>query len=348
MKNYKALFSFSLLLIILSHFACNKDEEINQILISVGPATNIIESGFTVNWQLNEKDIKEVSVDLSSSESFGTDTIHIVVPDVNQTSLTINDLNGATTYYYKINVLLKDETSVVSEINSATTSYETLAVKIITSDGINLAANLKYLASNKEKKPGIVFMHELRAIRNNWNDAEVVQRLIAKGYVCLILDFRGHFLSDKVTLPTEPSQFEPFFKEVSNDLTATIEFMKSNELVDGENSALVGGSMGGIMAIAGNGYEEVRSSVALSGLRLGTLSIFPSLIVKSTFFIAAENDISPDYNFAEEATKMYDISHDPKKLKIIPNSDEHGTILLTVPGLNDEIIEWIDAGFMEN
>lgn len=122
--------------------------------------------------------------------------------------------------------------------------------------------------------------------------------------------------------------------------------MKSHNKVDGENLSLIGGSLGAIMAIAGNGYPEVKTSVALSGSTLGMYSVFPSMVVNSAFFIAAENDAtSQGINFATEAQFLYQASEDPKKLKIIPNSNEHGTALLTVPGLDQEIMEWIEEGF---
>lgn len=191
----------------------------------------------------------------------------------------------------------------------------------------------------------IVFWNSLMSIRHE----ELATNMIAKGYVCLILDFRGHFLSDYVPLPTEQSEVEPFIYEVSKDLIAAVEFMKTHEKVDGDNLSLVGGSLGAIMAIAGNGYPEVKTSVALSGSTLGMYSVFPDFVVNSTFFIAAENDVtSQGINFATEAQFLYQSSEDPKKLKIIPNSNEHGTALLTVSGLNEEIMEWIESGFMND
>ncbi len=337
---------FLLIIGIIASF--NKEENTDSIKITVKQEKNITESGFTANWSVNSQQITSVSIELSTEESFDTNKLIVDIIDPYQTSQKIEGLSGATTYFYKIIMEMEDGNILMSDIVSVTTSYTTVTIKITTSDGINLAGKLKYLESNSSKKPGIVFMHELRALGNEWNDAKVVTQLIAKGYVCLILDFRGHFLSDYVELPTENSQVEAFIYEVSKDLIAAVEFMKTHEKVDGNNIALVGGSLGAIMAIAGNGYDEVKASVALSGTKLGMYSIFPSLQVKSTFFIAAENDItSQGINFAAEATEMYHVSDEPKKLKIIPNSDEHGTILLNVPGLNQEIIDWIDARFNE-
>lgn len=349
MKSHQLYPIITVLLIIPLIFSCNKNDDSDPVAISVEQESEVTETSFTINWSISSSDIEKITIELSKDKSLETDLKVIEVSNNDVKSYKIEGLNGATTYYYKIVVVQNNGNSIESDIQSITTSFESIAVKITTSDGINLAGKLKYLASNKDKKPGIIFMHELRALGNEWNSAKVVTQLIAKGYVCLILDFRGHFLSDNVPLPTEHSEVEAFIYEVSKDLIASVEFMKSNENVDGQNLALVGASLGAIMAIAGNGYEEVKASVALSGTTLGMYSIFPSLKVNSAFFIAAENDITGQgVDFAAEATNMYHGSDEPKKLKIIPSSNEHGTILLTVPGLNEEIISWIDARIYAN
>jgi len=344
MKTHQFKIIMAAVLLLPMIFSCNKEDNNVPATIAVESETDISETGFTINWTVSSSDIEKITIKLSKEKTINVDVKVIEVSNTSQTSQKIEGLFGATTYYYRIDVDLADNSSVESDVKSVTTSFETTSVNIITSDGIKLAGKLKYLSSNNGKKPGIIFMHELRALGNEWNDAKIVTQLIAKGYVCLILDFRGHFLSDYVPLPVEHSEVEAFIYEVSKDLIASVEFMKSHEKVDGQNLALVGGSLGGIMAIAGNGYEEVVASVSLSGSTLGMYSIFPSLKVKSAFFIAAENDItSQGVNFAIEAEGMYNGADEPKKLKIIPDSNEHGTILLTVPGLNEEIIEWIDA-----
>lgn len=205
MKSHKIITAFILIAIILIS-ACKKDEDNNLITISVEQETDILENSFTVNWLVNTSDILKVTIEISKEKDLNTGIVLVNVANTTQTSQKIEELDGATTYYYKIIVELVNGNKLVSNINSVTTGYENVAVKITTSDGIKLAGKLKYLAGNEIKKPGIIFMHELRALGNNWNDAELVTNLIARGYVCLILDFRGHFLSDYVPLPTEQSE----------------------------------------------------------------------------------------------------------------------------------------------
>ena len=342
---------FSVIIISLGFLvsSCNKEQNNDPLSITINSATEITETGFTINWTVNTTDIEKIIIELSKDESMGSDVEIIDVASTDQTSKAIEGLDGATNYYFRINAVLDNGGSLLSDIESVITGYERKSVDITTADGISLSGTLKYLAGNEGKKPGIIFMHEMGAWINEWKNAEVVTDFIALGYVCLILEFRGHFSSEDVPMPTTQEEIEAFIFDVSNDLIAAVEFMKTHEKVDGENLSLVGASLGGIMSIAGNGYSEVKSSVALSGTTLGMYSIFPSLVVSSAFFIAGENDVtSQGVDFAAEAQTLFNMSQEPKKIKVIPNNGEHGTALLLVPGLNQEIIEWVEAGFSKN
>ena len=170
--------------------------------------------------------------------------------------------------------------SLSSEIKKVMTIYKTETVTFMTSDNYKIVAKIKYLESNTAKGPGILFMHELGAFVNNWNNAELVTSLIAEGNVCMILDFRGHGQSDDFDL----QEIVDDIGVVAPDLIAAIDFLKSHESVNSEKIALVGGSLGAIMSIAGNGYEEVKCSVSLSGTRNGIYSIFQNLEIESGFF----------------------------------------------------------------
>ncbi len=344
MKSQPLFMLFIYSLILFSICSCKKEEENAPANITIEGVSEIVETGFTINWSTNSTDIKSILIEISLQSTFEVIDKEIDVVSTTQTSLVINLLLGATNYYYRIKATLNDGTVVLSKENTVTTGFKVESVSFTTSDGITLAGKLKYLESNDGKNPGIIFMHELNAWGNNWQTSDIVTGLIAQGYVCLILDFRGHFSSDYVPLPTDYSEVEAFINNVSNDLIASIDFMKSIDHVNAEKLALVGGSMGGIMAIAGNGYAEVKTTVALSASQLGIYSIFPTLKIKSAFFIAGENDVNMiGTNFATEATSMFNITEEPKKLKIISGSGDHGTNLLSIAGLNQEIIDWIVA-----
>jgi len=326
-------------------FACKKSDEVdNGKIISLVSPTEIKETGFIAHWSTTLSETAELTIQLSLTNSFESVFKEITVANPSQTSQTIHQLSGATTYHYRIRAKLKDNSILFSEIKTVTTSYKTEEVIITTSDGIKLAARLKYLESTSGLKSGVIFMHELGTWFNNWQSSEVVTRLIAQNYACLILDFRGHFQSDDYPLPTDEGQVEQFINTVSLDLIASIEFMQNHNLVYGDQLALVGGSLGGIMAVAGNGYEEVKVTVAMSASRLGMFSIFPDLQISSAYFIAGEFDASGNTDFNEEAQHLFNSANEPKKLRIVKGSSEHGTNLLGTPGLNHEIIDWINDG----
>lgn len=124
-------------------------------------------------------------------------------------------------------------------------------------------------------------------------------------------------------------------------------FLKSQSKVDSTNLALVGASLGAIMAVAGNGFEEVKTSVSVSGIEDGIYEIFPGMNISSVLYMVGELDIheSSNSNFPEEAQSMYDITHEPKKLIIVSGASAHGTELLGSETLISEIIEWVDTGF---
>lgn len=344
MKSKSILNSFIYFILLILITSCNKDkdEPVQNIGLTTESATDITKTSFKIKWSINNTDYDKLLIEVSLSESFDVLDKEIDVTNNQQTVQVIDHLSGATKYYYRMKVNLKDGNSSFSLTKSATTSYDSETVTFITSDGINIAGKMKYLDDPRNAKPGIIFMHELGIWVNNWENADVVTSLISQGYVCLIFDFRGHGDSDDYSLPTEHSQVEQYINEASRDLVAAIEFMKLQERVDSDRLALVGGSLGGIMAIAGNGYPEVKTTVSLSASQLGIYSIFPGLEINSAFFIAGELDINQT-NFPEAAAKMYNNATEPKKLKIIPSNSAHGTDLLIVNGLNQEISDWING-----
>lgn len=324
-------------------FSCTKTEEEKPIIrIIVESETEVSETSFVVNWNINSAAITSIKIELSDKINFSTVLKTVSVSDVSKKSRLIDSLKGASRYYYKI-VAEADGQIVTSDVKNVTTSYKTETVSFTTSDGYKIAARLKYLESKAEKSPGIICMHELGVFVNNWNNNELVTSLIANGFVCMVLDFRGHGQSDDFDLQDIASDLSM----VVPDLHAAIQYLKNHPAVETENIALMGGSLGAIMSIAGNGYDEVKCSVALSGARIGIYSIFPEMEINSAFFVAGELDINANADFAEEASKLYEIAVEPKKLKIIPGISAHGTDLLGTSGIKEEIEDWLITNLSE-
>lgn len=341
MKSQPILRLFVLCLFLIFLSSCEKTEEAPTVTLTNEAASKITETSFTANWKINTTNLKSLKVEISQQTEFTTIFKTVVVNDLSKKNQLISDLPGATIYYYRIVASLSNGNTLTSDAKKIETTYHSESAAFTTSDGIELSASIKYLSSNTSKGPGIIFMHELGVFVNNWKNAELVTNLISQGYVCMVLDFRGHGQSDDFEL----QEIAEDIGKVAPDLVAALKFLKKHESVDPENIGLVGGSLGAIMAIAGNGFDEVKCTVALSGARIGIYSIFQDLKINSAFFIVGELDNGGGVDFPGEASKLYEIASEPKKLIIIPGNSGHGTNLLTVKGLNQEIVDWINERF---
>ncbi len=198
-----------------------------------------------------------------------------------------------------------------------------------------------YKDSNSSLKPCVVFMHELGRGRA-WDHKDIVQKFAAKGYVCVLFNFRGHGNSTPVKDLTELLKDKSL---VAKDLDAVFHYIKKDKRVDSTRVGLVGASLGGTMAVAGNGYTGVKASVCLSGVQDGIYTLFPGMLLKSTLYIVGEIDFSASLNidFAKDAQIMYNQTSDPKKIIVVPGSENHGTDLLKIAGIEEEIMAWITS-----
>lgn len=333
---------------ILVFTSCDKEEQnISPTQIDITSFSEVIESGFTVHWKTNIENLSSLIIEVSINNDFNLIFKEVQVLELDHLSQVVGGLKGATTYYIRLNAKTMDGIEYQSEISEVQTFYKTIPVEFITSDGFKISGSLRFLESFPGKRPGIIFMHELTRSSNSWNNEKVVTQFISQNYACLLFDFRGHGKSDYYPLPVEFSQVEPYIFQTRYDVIAAVEYMKSSDIVFSEKIALIGGSLGGIMAIAGSGFEEVKAAVALSASQLGIYSIFPDLEMRSIFFIAGEMDVTEYNHFAEQATAMNQAAEEPKKLKIIAGNSDHGTRLLQSTGLNEEIVDWINLNMNE-
>lgn len=345
-KSYVTKFFYFVVLVFL--FACNKSETPNpngggktQAHITINAEKDIEETEFTASWSVNKTGISSINLQISSTEEF-TDIIQDIAVPISSLTIKVSGLNGASTYYYKVIMNFSDNTSAISSTESVDTHFETEVVSFTTSDGLTLYGELAYLASNSGPKPAIIMMHS-RGTNMNWwryyelkNNTYLMKRLIAEGYVCLCFDFRGHGLSDFY----ERQKVLDNFGVLSDDLVAAIDFVKTHSKVDSTKLALIGADMGGMMAIAGNGYKEVKTSVALGAMREGINSIFPDFSINSAFFIAGIYDQRGTHDFKAEAEYLHSITHGPKKLTLV-NSGYHGVALIDET-LELVITDWIN------
>jgi alpha/beta superfamily hydrolase len=311
------------------------------VLKVLGP-TAVSETGFQLNWSITNPVGFETILILVAEDKEMTEIVRYVEEDDKLVqNVPLNGLDGATKYFYRISLMNQGVTVTESEIKSVETSYKLESTSLVTEDDYTLSAKLAYLESIQGKRPGIIMMHEFGVWVNPWISADLTKQLVADGYVCLTFFFRGHGTStpvdDLMDLINDKSW-------LAKDLQAAIDFMKEHEQIS-DNLGLIGGSMGAIAALAGNGYEEVLTSVALSPTRDGVFLLFPDMTLSSVYYLAGELDIRDQQgaDFPAEANALYDLTEEPRKLNIIPGTSDHGTNLLSRDSLNISIEDWFLA-----
>ena len=308
------------------------------VLKVLGPS-DVTETGFQLNWSITNAVGFETILILVAEDKEMTKIVKYVEEDDKLVQdVILSGLDGATRYYYRISLMNQGNTVTESDINMVETSYKLESMSLVTEDDYSLSAKLAYLETVSGKRPGIIMMHEFGVWVNPWIASDLTKQLVAKGYVCLTFMFRGHGTSTPVADLMDLINDKSW---LAKDLQAAIDFMKENENVS-QNLGLIGGSMGAIAALAGNGNEEVLTSVALSPTRDGVFLIYPNMTLSSVYYLVGEQDIRDQQgaDFPAEANALYDITEEPRKLNIIPGTGDHGTNLLSRDSLNISIEKW--------
>lgn len=308
------------------------------VLKVLGPS-ELTETGFQLNWSITNAVGFETILILVAEDKEMTEIVRYVEEDDKLVqNVSLSGLDGASKYFYRISLMNQGNTVTESEINMVETSYKLESISLVTEDDYSLSAKLAYLESVSGTRPGIIMMHEFGVWVNPWIGADLTKQLVADGYVCLTFFFRGHGTSTPVDDLMDLINDKSLLTE---DLWTAIDFMNGHDLVSGK-LGLIGGSMGAIMALAGNGYEEVLTSVALSPTRDGVFLVFPNMTLSSVYYLVGELDIRDQQgaDFPAEANVLYDLTEEPRKLNIIPGTSDHGSNLLSRDSLNASIEEW--------
>lgn len=311
-----------------------------QAVLKILSPTNVSETGFQVNWSVEDPfGFQSISVQVASEEDMSNSVSYVHIDDITTQHLLVENLHGARQYYYKVSLINQGTAVVESEIKSVETSYHVETTELVTEDLYTLSGKLSYLESLSGTRPGIILMHEFGVWVNPWVGSPLLKQLVADGYICLTFFFRGHGSSTPVDDLMDLINNKSL---LVSDLQSALDFMNTHELVSAGELGLIGGSMGAIMALAGNGYEEVLTSVALSPVIDGVFLIFPGMTLNSVYYLVGELDINDelDVNCPAEANTLFDLTEEPRKIDIIPGTADHGTNLLARDSLNTSIQDW--------
>jgi dienelactone hydrolase len=313
-----------------------------EVTVSFQDPVDVSETGFTLSWSINPSDYNSLSVFLATDPSFNSIVQIRTFQDNSLNTVRFDSLHGATTYYYRISIVRHPGSIFISSTCSIETPFASDAVSFSTPDSAVLKGSLCYLGSIKGKRPAILLMHEFGIFVNGWINSDLLKTLVAEGYICLIYYNRGHgsssYFPDLTELIKDP-------RYLANDLRGALGFITAQSLVRPDSIALIGASMGASMAVAGNGNDSVRASVALSPGNIHINYMYPGVPLRTILYIVGENDVvnttEGTTNYLEEARFLYDRTEDPRKLVVVKNTSAHGTHLMESSVVNSEILQWI-------
>ena len=309
-------------------------------ILKILDPTSVSETGFQLNWSIsNPVGFDGILVLVAEDREMTKPVRYMDIDDPGKQSVLISGLDGASMYFYRITLTAQGQAVTESEIKAIETTYRMDNTSLLTGDDYTLSGKLAYLESVSGSRPGIIMMHEFGVWVNPWIGSDLLKKLVSDGYICFTFFFRGHGTSTPMDDLMELINNKNL---LTRDLQAAIEFMNESELVTSGQLGLIGGSMGATMALAGNGYEEVKTSVALSPAADGVFLLFPDMTLSSVYYLVGELDIQedPGADFPEEALTLYNLTEDPRKLDMIPGTADHGTGLLKRDSLNTSVEDW--------
>jgi hypothetical protein len=330
---------------------CRPDDPDNKIVVTIKNPSEVLETGFTVNWDINQDAYDSLVIEVSFTDDFKEPVSHEVITEKGTYSRTISGLHGKTSYFYRV-IAWSHNKSFSSATEDVMTGCASEKISFLTDDNFELSGTIYYLDNGRAKKPGIIFMHEWLYMSCNpeyymtahgWVSSSVMRELIASDYVCMFFYFRGH--GDSQEFPVLNFPDNPAY--LNRDLKAALSFIQNHERVYPDSIALIGASLGSRAATIGNCLDGVKTSVAVSYHYVFPIDYnCPGTRPGNILIIAGENEYIITWNgvvdfWAAEALALYNECTDPKRLYIVPEATEHGTNLLNYPKVNTEIIDWI-------
>lgn len=117
-------------------------------------------------------------------------------------------------------------------------------------DNLKLGGTLFYPSDKKEKYPAILFIHGLTGEREK--SFQYARALADLGFVCMLLDLRGHGTSEG-----DINTFSS--KDFLSDVVVSYDYFLGVENIDRENISVVGNSFGGYLAVLLSTKRKIKN-----------------------------------------------------------------------------------------
>jgi pimeloyl-ACP methyl ester carboxylesterase len=217
-------------------------------------------------------------------------------------------------------------------------------IELVTSDRAKVSGDWYQPAAKAAAKfPAVLLIHGFGEDRNVWQSF-IKDYLLKNNFAVLNIDLRGHGASpmgDKSRLAADQNWIADL-RQIALDLEGAVDWLRSQNGVDQNRIAVMGGNLGADMAFVASGkFDVIRSAVVLSGnpknaqaLAEGVENFQPHSIL----FMATQGD-NQGVEFARQFEKLTGF---PVRVQIYENSGAQGSkILQEIPEASALIVDWL-------
>ena len=218
------------------------------------------------------------------------------------------------------------------------------AIELHTPDQVKILGDWHRPSSKTDQKlAAVLLLHGFGEERSVW-EGFISEHLLKNDFAVLNIDLRGHgasALKGEEKLIANRSWLTDS-KQFPLDLEAAVNWLKSQNEVDQNRIAVVGGSLGANLAYVASGkYEAIRSAVALSGSPQDAKMLArdcKNFQPHSILYIATQGD-DQSADFARQFERLTGF---PVRVQIYENSNAHGSrILQEIPEAAALVTEWL-------
>ncbi len=204
-------------------------------------------------------------------------------------------------------------------------------IMIEASDGFQIVATYAY-PGGVAPYPGVMLLHMLGSNRSAWEDAGLVTQLLQNGYAVINVDMRGHGeTGDDID-----------WTLAEDDFLRVWEYFVAQDEVNGEETAVIGASIGANMSlITAVNQPNINTAILLSpGLDYRGVTTEDAIINygdRPIFIVASEED-----GYAADSSRtLHEAATGEAELQLY-NGAGHGTNMFSKEeGLPDLILNWL-------